>query len=69
MTDLDKKLIEIAVLNPKQFISLMGEDAWRSAKVCLLRQDGKSYGEIANKLSIPEHQARYGCNKCDVPKA
>lgn len=69
MTDLDKKLQEIAVLNWKQFVALIGEDAIVSAKVCLLRQNKKSYGEIANKLSITEHQARYGCNKCDVPKA
>lgn len=69
MTDLDKKLIEIVVLNPKQFIALIGEDAWKRAKICLLRRDGKSYGEIANKLSIAEHQARYGCNVCDTPKA
>lgn len=69
MTDLDKKLIEIAVLNPSQFIKLMGEDAWRSAKACLLRQQGYSYQETANKLRMTYDQARYGCNKCDIPKA
>lgn len=69
MTDLDKKLQEIALLNWKQFVTLIGEDAVTSAKVCLLRQNKKSYGEISNKLGITEHQARYGCNKCEMPKA
>lgn len=66
MTDLDKKLQEIAVLNWKQFAALIGEDALRAAKICLLRKNGKSYGEIQQKLDITENQARYGCNKCET---
>lgn len=68
LTDLDKKLQEIALMNWPQFAALVGEDAITAAKVCLLRQGGKSYGEISNKLSITERQAQYGCGKCDIPK-
>lgn len=65
MTDLDKKLQEIALMNWKQFVMLVGEDALTSAKICLLRQNGKTYGEIKNKLDITKEQARYGCNRCE----
>jgi hypothetical protein len=66
MTDLDKKLQEIALMNWKQFSSLIGEDAMRAAKICLLRQNGKSYGEIQQKLGITKAQVEYtACNKCD----
>jgi len=69
MTDLDKKLQEMAVMNWPQFAALLGPDALIAAKVCLLRQNKKSYGEIEQKLGITYEQARYGCNKCDMPKA
>lgn len=66
MTNLDKKLQEIALMNWAQFVALLGPDAITTAKVCLLRQEKKSYGEIQNKLGITYEQARYGCNKCEV---
>jgi hypothetical protein len=66
MTDLDRKLIEIAQKNPAQFIALIGEEGWLAAKVCLLRRSENSYGEIAYKLSLTREQARYACNKCEV---
>ena len=66
MTDLDKKLQEIAVMNWKQFVALVGEDALLAAKICLLRQNGKSYGEIKNKLDITEKKARYWCGECST---
>lgn len=64
MTNLDKKLQEIALLNWPQFVELIGADAITAAKVCLLRQDKRSYGEIQNKLGITYDQARYACNNC-----
>jgi hypothetical protein len=64
MTELDKRIQEIAALNWNQFVSLIGEDAITKAKICLLRQNNKSYGEISNKLGITERQARYGCSNC-----
>lgn len=65
MTELDKKLQEMAILNWPQFVQMIGLDALTAAKVCLLRQDKKSYGEISYKLGITEHQARYNCTKCE----
>lgn len=64
MTELDKKLQEIALTNWNQFVTLMGEDAIIAAKTCLLRQNGSSYGEISIKLKITEKQARTRCEKC-----
>ena len=65
MTELDKKLQEMAVSNWPQFAQLVGEDAILSAKICMLRLNNSSYGEIENRLGITTNQARYGCNKCE----
>jgi|GEM_PF-5921126 len=65
MTDLDKKLQEIATRNWPQFVALIGANAITAAKICMLRGDGKSYGQIQTKLGITEDQARYGCTKCE----
>lgn len=64
MTDLDKKLLEIANSNWQQFVAMVGDDAIMAAKICLLRQSNKSYGEISNKLGVTKEQARYACGKC-----
>lgn len=66
MTDLDKKLQEMALMNWPQFVKLMGEDAIIAAKICLLRQQNKSYGEISVKLNVTEKKARYWCGECPV---
>lgn len=65
MTELDKKLQEIALVNWEQFVHLVGQEAITSAKICLLRQNNASYGEIENRLGITTNQARYGCYKCE----
>lgn len=67
MTDLDRKLQEMALLNWPQFVQMIGADAVKKAKVCLLRQNNSSYGEISIRLSITEDQARYACGKCEKP--
>lgn len=67
MTELDKKLQEMALMNWNQFVQVIGQDAIISAKICMLRQNKNSYGAIAMKLGIEEHQARYGCSKCEIP--
>lgn len=67
MTDLDKQLQEIATKNWKQFAALMGEDAIRRAKICLLRGKELSYSQISIRLDITEYQARYGCHACPGP--
>lgn len=69
MTDLDKKLQEMAVMNWPQFVALMGPDAITAAKICLLRRQNKSYGEISVKLNITEKKARYWCGECNVPNS
>lgn len=65
LTDLDKKLQEIATKNWPQFVELIGTDAIIAAKICMLRQQKKSYGEISVKLGITEKRARYWCGECD----
>lgn len=64
MTDLDRKLQEIATKNWPQFIALIGEDAIIAAKICMLRQENKSYGEITVRLGVTVDKARYWCNVC-----
>lgn len=65
MTDLDKKLQEMATKNWPQFVALLGEDAIKSAKLCLLRKNNKSYGEIMIQLKISKQNARTMAKKCD----
>lgn len=65
LTELDRKLQEMALTNWPQFVATVGADAIVSAKACLLRQKSYSYGEISIKLGITEHQARYSCTKCE----
>lgn len=61
LTPLEEKLREIALLNWDQFAKLIGEKAILDAKICLLRQNGKSWTEICNKLEVSKNQARYAC--------
>jgi hypothetical protein len=65
MTELDKRLREIALLNWQQFVALIGEDPILKAKICLLRKQKASYGQISMKLGVTERQAQYNCGKCD----
>lgn len=65
LTELDNKLREMALSNWEQFVSMIGNEAIVSAKICLLRQNKKTYGEISNKLGITYDQSRYGCVKCE----
>lgn len=66
ITELDRKLQEIALFNWNQFVQLVGDDAILSAKICLLRTAGKSYGAITQKLGVTIDAARWNCNKCEV---
>jgi hypothetical protein len=65
MTDLDKRLQQMALSNWEQFVQLVGKDTIIAAKVCLLRQAGDSFGKIGFKLNVPPYVARYACKKCD----
>lgn len=66
LTKLDQTLREMAVMNWQQFKTLIGEENITKAKICLLRGNGNSYGEIGIKLGINKDQARNGCSKCEV---
>ena len=66
MTELDKKLQEMALTNWQQFVHFIGEDAIRSAKICLLRKSNFSYGQIQTKLGVTKAQVEYGCGKCEL---
>jgi hypothetical protein len=65
LTKLDEKLRELALTDWQKFVAVIGEDAILKAKICMLRNNGHSYGEIRNKLGVTEKQARYGSGKCD----
>lgn len=69
MTELDRKLQELALINWPAFVALLGEDAILSAKICLLRGGGKSYGEISLKMGISSAKARSRCSDCPVPQS
>lgn len=64
MTQLDQKLREMALVNWEQFVALIGEDAILRAKMCMMRQNGASYGQICLKLGVKEGAVRYNCTKC-----
>lgn len=66
MTELDRRILEMANKNWDQFVALIGEDALIVAKICMLRQENKSYGEISVRLGITEKRARYWCGECDT---
>jgi hypothetical protein len=66
LTDLDRQLQEIANTNWQKFVALVGEDALTSAKVCLLRKNGNTYGQIRFKLpDVTKSMIETRCKKCD----
>ena len=64
MTDLDRRLQQIASEDWERFKDMIGENAVIAAKTCLLRGEGKSYHQISIKLMVTESQVRYACGKC-----
>lgn len=65
MTKLDEKLREMALVNWDQFVALIGEEAILKAKMCMMRKDGASYGQICMKLGVKKGAIRYNCSKCE----
>lgn len=49
-TDLDIELQHLAALDWPLFVNLVGEDAIKAAKVCLLKKRGKSLLQISNRF-------------------
>lgn len=64
LTELDKQLQQIALSDWQKFVAMIGEDAVVSAKVCLLRRENRSYGQIKQALKITKERARYVCKHC-----
>lgn len=65
LTVLDAQLQELATTNWPAFIKLVGHQHITAAKICLLRGQGRSYEQIAQKLSITKHKVEYSCKeKC-----
>jgi len=64
LTALDRRLQELALMNWTQFAVLIGDEALTAAKICLLRKERRSYGEIMQKLGVTQKTARYWCDEC-----
>lgn len=64
LTEIDKKLQQIALTDWPLFVSMVGADAIIRAKVCLLRKEGKSYEQVSTKLHISYKRARSRSRSC-----
>lgn len=64
-TELDQQLQKLAATDWSAFVQLVGETHITAAKICILRLGGKSYNQIANRLSIPRDNAIYRSEKCE----
>lgn len=56
IVDIDEELKSIAMLQWEIFITLIGPDAVLTAKVHVMRRNGKSINQIARKLKITKSQ-------------
>ena len=59
----DEKLQDLAMCNWAMFVSLLGKDALISAKIRILRDEGRTYQEICNKLNVSIMQVRHALKK------
>lgn len=65
MTELDQRLQEIAINDWPRFQSLVGGESLMAAKICLLKSENKSFGEIMQRLNITIMKARWQSDKCN----
>lgn len=65
MTELDKELQKMALMNWEQFVALIGEDAIKKAKVCILRKEGNKYEYISMVMKLSKNQVQYACSSCN----
>jgi hypothetical protein len=63
-TELDRELQQLALIDWPTFVNLVGEENITAAKVCILKNRGKSHNQISNKLSITKSQSETRCKKC-----
>lgn len=62
------KALEMAIDDFEKFCQYAGVDSVQ-LKVCIERERGLSYQQIANKLTVPRSTVRNICEKCSVPKS
>lgn len=63
LKELDEKLLKLTVDNFERFCIITGVDKIR-AYICLEKQKGKSFGEIAQILGISKQAVAQRCKKC-----
>lgn len=68
MTDLDKKIKELAISDWEKFMQVAGTDFLITFKARILRSEGKSWQQISMKLEISPRQARVCCKDLAVKK-
>lgn len=54
----DEKLQKLAVNNWAMFVAVIGKDAMLNGKIILMRDEGKTWGQITSKLNITLGRAR-----------
>jgi len=59
----DEKLKELAMGNWAMFVAIVGKDALLGAKIRILRDEGRTYQEICNKLNVSMMQVRHALKK------
>lgn len=64
-TPLDKDLQQLAVMDWPLFVQLIGEECIKSAKICILKQRGKSHQQIAISLNSTKGTVRYRAENCE----
>jgi hypothetical protein len=68
MTDLDKKVKELATTDWEKFMQVAGPDFILTFKARIMRSEGKSWQQISMKLEITPMQARVCCKNIAVKK-
>lgn len=69
-TELDRQLQNLASTDWPTFVQLVGPLCIMGAKICILRNKGKSYNQIATNLRTTRRiaQHRSGNCACDIEK-
>lgn len=64
-TEADRILQQLAATDWAAFSKLVGDDNMTAAKICILRAQGASYGQLKIKFSKTKDQIKYASDKCD----
>lgn len=69
---LDDKLKELSQIDWDTFVAMIGEESITTAKIRLLRKEGKSYRQICLKVGVTMSKARSACKNeqsCQIKTA